>query len=120
MLWYKGWLETRLRLLMTIAFTGFLVYMMVHQSRHTLQFQLLMVQSSGQLFAILVSALLAGAGIVTQPAFQGGKGLHGSMLFTLSMPVTRLRLLAVRAGLGALEASFALSFFCCSMWIASP
>lgn len=119
MLWYKGWLETRLRLLMAVAFIGFLLYT-THSHSPTLQVQLRSLQSLGQIFAILVSALLAGAGIVTQPSFQATKGLHGSMLFTLSLPVTRLRLLTVRATLGALETSAALTLFCCGMWLATP
>ena len=120
MLWYKGWLETRVRTLFALAFIGFLLYTQHSSPLPALHSQLDRLQFSGQLVAILVSALLGGAGIVTQPSFQATKGLHGSILFTLSMPVSRLRLLAVRAGLGALEASVVLSLFCCGVWIASP
>ena len=47
-----------------------------------------------------IAPLLAGAGIKTQAAFQTVKGLHGSTYFTLSLPVSRFRLLAIRAGIG--------------------
>jgi hypothetical protein len=54
-------------------------------------------------FSAFSAIYLAGAGIRTQTAFQQTKGLHGSLYFTLSLPVSRFRLLAVRAGIGLLE-----------------
>ena len=43
---------------------------------------------------------------MTQATFSlNDKGLHGSMYFTLSLPVSRFRLFATRAGLGMLEAA---------------
>ena len=66
------------------------------------------------------AALLAGAGIATQPAFQASKGLHGSTLFTLSLPVSRLRLLSVRAGLGwSLVIAFVVAR-CTALWFDFP
>jgi len=68
---------------------------------------------------VMVTAMLSGAGIATQPSFQATKGLHGSTLFTLSLPVSRFRLLAIRAGLGWLEMAGVIGTFCCGMWFAS-
>jgi hypothetical protein len=65
-------------------------------------------------------AMLAGAGIATQPPFQMTKGLHGSMLFTLSLPVTRLRLLAVRAAIGWIELAAMIAYLCGILWIGVP
>ena len=67
-----------------------------------------------------VPILLAGAGINTQPAFQATKGLHGSTLFTLSLPVSRFRLLAVRASLGWFEMAVALGAWNCGVWFLFP
>jgi hypothetical protein len=69
---------------------------------------------------LMVCALLGGAGIVTQPSLQATKGLHGSTLFTLSLPASRLRLLAVRASIGWFEAAGVIGALCCGMWLVSP
>jgi hypothetical protein len=70
--------------------------------------------------AAVTPVLFAGAGITTQPAFQATKGLHGSTLFTLALPVSRLRLLAVRAGLGWLVLAGTIGIMCSGMWMLFP
>ena len=64
----------------------------------------------------IIPLFLAGSGIKTQSA-RMKRGLHGSMYFTLSLPVSRFRLFATRAGLGMLEvvAIFAVAPF--AVWI---
>ena len=71
-------------------------------------------------FAAVVALMLAGAGIATQPALQATKGLHGSMYFTLSLPVSRFRLLAVRASIGWFATLGAITVRCCAIWILFP
>jgi hypothetical protein len=66
--------------------------------------------------AAWIAVMVSGAGIVTQPAFQATKGLHGSMYFTLSLPVSRLRLFAVRASLGWLEMMGGIALICGGIW----
>jgi hypothetical protein len=66
---------------------------------------------------MMVCAMLAGAGIQTQPSFQATKGTHGSSLFTLALPVSRLRLLAVRATIGWLEVVATIATLCAGMWL---
>jgi hypothetical protein len=68
----------------------------------------------------LIAVMLAGAGIKTQAALVATKGLHGSMYVTLSLPVSRFRLLAVRAGLGFLETIGIIAVLCCGLWVALP
>ncbi|MGD0799397.1 MAG: hypothetical protein ABR910_16900 [Acidobacteriaceae bacterium] len=121
MLWYKGWLETRLRLLFSVALLSLLLYLMSrtpHGAAHGVA--PVFLQTTVPTFMAVFCAMLAGAGIATQPAFQLTKGLHGSMLFTLSLPVTRLRLLAVRAAIGWLELAAMIGFLCCAIWLAIP
>src|SRR5579872_2003721 len=110
MLWLKGWLETRLRFCFAIAFMAALVGF-AHVAPATPPptpgarlpiFGVIMF--SNPTFVVMACAFLGGAGIATQPSFQAMKGLHGSILFTLSLPVSRLRLLAVRAFIGWAEA----------------
>jgi uncharacterized membrane protein YpjA len=122
MLWHKGWLETRFRLLLGLAFMGVLLASFYSDRSKPLPpgagsigFLLVSVSCVG-----LIAGLLAGAGIATQPGVRAAKGLHGSMFFTLALPVSRFRLLAVRAGLGWLEMTAAIGLFCLGMWTVSP
>jgi len=105
MLWYKAWLETRWRFAFLIG-SILLVWLMplwlpslsaVPASRQWFGLQLESV-----LLCTFAAIYLAGAGINSQTMYAATSGFHGSMLFTLSLPVSRRRLLFVRAGLGAI------------------
>jgi ABC-2 type transport system permease protein len=119
MLWHKGWLETRFRLLFALGFSA-LILISAYSSGGKAHFSVKTAVAIVPLLVATLSAMLAGAGIVTQPAIQATKGLHGSMMFTLSMPVSRFRLLAVRAGIGWLETVGGAAAFCCGMWTLFP
>jgi len=125
MLWYKGWLETRFRLLFVVGWAAVFLGLQ-YFGRTTTPAPgakgpaFVLVMFSNPILVLMVCALLGGAGIVTQPSLQATKGLHGSTLFTLSLPVSRLRLLAVRAGIGWLELVCVIAALCCGMWFASP
>ena len=116
MLWYKAWLETRFRLLFSLVVVSFVLALLY--SKKATDARAVVGIAAG--LAALLCIMLAGAGIATQPAFQATKGLHGSILFTLSMPVSRLRLLVVRAGFGWLEMVGGIAAVCCGMWILFP
>jgi hypothetical protein len=121
MLWYKTWLETRFKILFMLLFAVFPIPLMTlsHPANPAPQPTLAAMAGGIGFFALyysLVPLLLAGSGIKTQ-ALQARKGLHGSMYFTLSMPVSRFRLLATRAGLGILEAFAVLAVAPCAVWI---
>lgn len=123
MLWYKGWLETRLRLLVPF---GFLAYVLIHfywfppvgaaASTKGMADMVLF----GPMFGAMTAIVLGGAGIHTQPAFQATKGLHGSLFYTLSLPVSRFRLLATRASLGWALSSVAMVALCLVHWAVLP
>jgi len=49
------------------------------------------------------ATMLAGAGLNSQTTWGMAAGYHSSMLFTLSLPVARRKLFAVRAAAGAVE-----------------
>jgi len=125
MLWYKGWLETRFKLLFLVGFATFLLFFQ-HSVRNAptppggRNPALGFVLFSTPALVLMLCAILGGAGIATQPSFQASKGLHGSTLFTLSLPVSRLRLLAIRASIGWLEMVGVVGALCCGMWFASP
>ncbi|MGP8174692.1 MAG: hypothetical protein ACLP7O_09120 [Terracidiphilus sp.] len=59
------------------------------------------VHLASVLLYIFAAIFLAGSGVNSQTTYAATSGFHGSMLFTLSLPVSRRRLLLVRAGLGA-------------------
>jgi ABC-2 type transport system permease protein len=128
MLWYKGWLETRVRLLFVFAFYavcfGFFAVVRLSPSSPFAAMSApdrvrAIVRLGIAIYAVATGCLqLAGAGITTQSSFQQAKGLQGSTLFTLSLPVSRFRLLAVRAGLGWLETAGFISALCGAAWIA--
>jgi hypothetical protein len=123
MVWYKAWLETRFKLLMAISmaagFMAFFRYLGAKPAPPGAK-PILGLASAAMSFAVVLYSWLAGAGIVTQPAFQATKGIHGSTLFTLSLPVSRFRLLAVRATLGWLEMAGVMGAYCLASWLVLP
>jgi len=91
MLWYKAWLETRWRFVFMIGS----ILLVLFTGRKP--------ELGSALLYCVAGLYLAGAGINSQTTYAATTGFHGSMLFTLSLPVSRRRLFFVRAGLGALE-----------------
>jgi len=90
MLWYKGWLETRFRLVFVLAVVAFMLILQLYGgSKVDAKAVIFMAGMSVWLMCVF----LAAAGIVTQQSLQAAKGLHGSTLFTLTLPVSRFRLL---------------------------
>jgi hypothetical protein len=113
MLWYKAWLETRWRFVFMLGSIilvwltplwlpsfGFRLPQGVPASKIWMG-----VHLGSVLLYIVVANFLAGSGVNSQTTYAATSGFHGSMLFTLSLPVSRRRLLFVRAGLGALLTS---------------
>lgn len=117
MLWYKAWLETRGRFLcclITITiFSGVFVQHAIYIScssafpcnqegmHHASQvdfYRLLFIAQQYLVIIWILSVVLLGmGGLVREKA-------TGASLLTLSLPVSRTHLLAVRVGVGALEA----------------
>ena len=125
MLFMKNWYETRLRLLFLLAIStamafwialGPLSKMMALDISGSLLSEVSVVFNVSMLGAIM----LAGAGIKTTPGFQHTKGMHGSMHYTLSMPVTRTRLLAVRVAVGLAETAGLHLLMCIIFWLTIP
>jgi hypothetical protein len=120
MLLYKNWLETWPRLLL---FTGFLLLfstLTVHGTKNNPNAAQQLPVYFGFLFVMFYPVILAGSGISTQQSFRPSRGLHGSTLFTLSLPVTRFRLLAVRSALGIAEICLGVAAVFGVMWTAFP
>jgi hypothetical protein len=115
MLWHKGWLETRFRLLFALFMVTLLqtisIRGMASQQGVTAD-----VLYSIPVLVVMVCSVLAGAGVTTQPSLGVTRGIHGSTLFTLSLPVSRWKLLSVRATVGWLEAAAVLGALCGAFW----
>jgi hypothetical protein len=110
MLWHKGWLETRWRFLFALAWAGF----------GWLPWTPAFDQNRATVLTGMFAIAVAGAGIATQLPLRAAAGLHGSTCFTLSLPVSRFQLLAVRAALGWLEMTAAIGAWYCGVWILYP
>jgi hypothetical protein len=69
-------------------------------------------------FLVMPLVFLAGNGIRTQNSFRPTPGLHGSTYYTLSLPVSRRRLLTIRATLGYIEAVAIVGLMCVAIpWV---
>ena len=124
MLWYKAWLETRFRLVFLFAVLGFMLFVQ-HSRPHANAVSpttgaVTALVSMTLINVVVVSAVLGSAGIATQPSFAVQRGTHGSTLYTVSLPVSRLRLLLVRATLGWLECIGIVTLFCAGLWFFVP
>src|SRR5882724_8135331 len=116
MLWMKGWYETRMRLLLLVAAT-LVISALASDPTPAAAAQGL---GATTLFgaSVMAAVMLAGAGIKTQPGgFRPSKGLHGSMYYTLSLPVTRSRLFSVRVSLGLAETAVIHIIACRAAWV---
>jgi ABC-2 type transport system permease protein len=103
MLWYKAWLETRSRFL--IALVGsvalcsrMVVVFMRTGAPHQLNQVLHATHETLAAVWLLAVTLIMMGGLVRERAI-------GSSSFTLSLPVSRLRLMTVRIGMGLAEAT---------------
>jgi len=117
MLWFKGWMETRFRLLFVFVVVAS-IFILQSYGGSKVDVRVVLFGAGTSMWMICV--FLGAAGIVTQQSLQAAKGLHGSTLFTLTLPVSRLRLLAVRAGLGWLEMTGGIGWICCLLWFLFP
>ena len=119
MLWKKGWYETRIRLLFVLAVVVVIAVLTMSPPPAG--------AGSGPLVgattipAMAAALLLAGAGVKTQlGGLQRSKGLHGSMYYTLSLPVKRTRLFSVRVSLGLAETAGILVLTWSALWLVNP
>jgi hypothetical protein len=124
MLWKKGWMETRLRLLSALAvfvvFSIMFSVSMENMSRSPAPpaGRLAVYTSAFSFFFVMQAIILAGAGIKTQTPFRTSKGLHSSIHFTLALPVSRARIVATRVTLGLLELFVVILVGTIGMWSA--
>jgi len=116
MLWKKGWYETRIRLLFVLALVVVITVLTMDPAPPGAGSGPLV--GATMLPAMFAAFLLAGAGVKTQlGGLQRSKGLHGSMYYTLSLPVTRTRLFNVRVSLGLAETAVIQILTISAIWL---
>ncbi len=115
MLWLKSWMELRFRFALSVVLSGYSLFMLLSVAPGDImeKFPSLLAPELGvklwKLFLLgygglvlpISAKVLAGAGINAQTSMGMSRGFHGSMNFLLSMPVSRLQILATRASAGA-------------------
>jgi hypothetical protein len=130
MIWYKAWLETRFGVaFMFVLFTfvflvagaGARLGAGVLPTNNAPMPEELQVADALSFAWIAAAISFAGTGIKTPSGgFQNIKGLHGSTLYTLSLPVSRLRLIVVRTVVGLLETVVVIVVFTQLAWWIFP
>jgi hypothetical protein len=119
MLWTKGWLETRLLMLLSLLF--FAINLAAELVRLTNPLKSPPpAWSDFLLMWAFVPPLLAGNGIRTPTRFRASADAHSSMYYTLSLPVSRTRLFVVRAVIGMVEAAAVVTVVTGAIWALLP
>jgi FtsH-binding integral membrane protein len=125
MLWLRAWLETRTRIAFTLVWLAFFVGVLAASAAQRREGGTLDVVQTLNMLAfpcLFVPVWLAGSGVRTQSGMgrTATRGLHGSTHVTLSLPVTRARLLAVRSALGLVEAAGVIAVLGVAAWLVLP
>jgi hypothetical protein len=112
MLLMKYWLETRWRLTAVLVYLIF--FLAINYQRPGVKASTILLTP----FMILTfgALTLAGGGVKTQSAVGFPQGLAESTQFTLALPVSRGRLMAVRAAFGLVETSAMTVIAGCAAW----
>src|SRR5262245_11483902 len=128
MLWYKAWLETRFGLaflfgLYTLVWLVASTGARMAPEKQPPKPQEIAFMADAFAFPFIAAAIsLAGTGIKTPSGgFQNqDKGLHGSTLYTLSLPVSRQRLVGIRSAVGLLDTAVVIVVFTLLAWRLLP
>ncbi len=125
MLWHKCWLETRFLAFFMVVFAIFpiaLATLNIRSADAPQRSPAAVERNVGFLvfYYSMIPLALAGSGVKTQAGPQTRHNLYGSTYFTLSLPVSRFRLLGTRAGLGMLESVGISAIAPCAVWITLP
>ena len=120
MLWYRYWLETRARVIFVVVWSMFFFGVGLYQAAirpdaaPDLVTRAFLNQTT--FIAFLAAGMLAGSGVRTQTFGRNYRGVHGSVHFTLSLPVSRSRLLLTRTALGFAETIVMVLFLSIAAW----
>jgi hypothetical protein len=110
----KAWMETRWRLAVLA------VYLLIGLALNFGTPAGTSVLTRGWFMLTLLATLLGGSGVNSQAPFVFSEGIAGSTQFTISLPVTRLRLFVVRAAVGLVETAVVTAVTALLTWTLFP
>jgi hypothetical protein len=110
----KAWMETRWRIL------GLAVYLLIALALNYRNPAGGGVLTTAWFILTFLAILLGGSGVNSQPPLGLSEGIAGSTQFTISLPVTRVRLLAVRAAAGLVETAAVTLLTASLIWALFP
>ena len=115
MLLMKAWMETRWRIL------GLAVYLLIGLAAQVPGTpEAAGILTTAWFMLTLLAVLLGGSGVNSQAPLGLSEGIAGSTQFTISLPVTRLRLLATRAAVGLVETAAVTAITAFLIWALFP
>ncbi|MEO7358971.1 MAG: hypothetical protein ABI120_01490 [Gemmatimonadaceae bacterium] len=102
-MWYRAWLEVRWRLVLMALLNTFIGALLLDDP---VSAEVWLRRLGGNLPVVFAmnAIVLAGSGVASQLSQRPGQLVHPSMMFLLSLPITRARLVLVRESVGALAA----------------
>jgi hypothetical protein len=110
----KAWMETRWRIL------GLAVYLLIALALKYRNPEGTGVLTTAWFMLTFLAILLGGSGVNSQAPLGLSEGIAGSTQFTISLPVTRLRLLAIRAAAGLVETAAVTAITAFLIWALFP
>jgi hypothetical protein len=110
----KAWLETRWRLL------GLAIYLLIALAVNHRNVSGGGVLTAAWFMLTFLAILLGGSGVNSQAPLGAAEGVAGSTQFTISLPVTRLRLFTVRVVIGLAETAAMTVVTAVFLWALSP
>jgi len=118
-MWYKSWVEVRWRLVLMALLNTFIAALLLDDTVPAAVWRNRLIGNLPIVFA-MNAIVLAGSGIASQLSQRPGQLVHPSMMFLLSLPITRSRIVLVRQAVGAI-ASLVLLFATMAVYvIAAP
>jgi hypothetical protein len=118
MLLMKNWLETRWRL--TAMFVYLILFLAIQYHGQQPGTKVSNILVTPWMILTFGALTLAGGGVKTQSPIGFPEGLAESTQFTIALPVSRLRLMAVRAAVGLMETSAVTVIASCMTWNLFP
>jgi hypothetical protein len=110
----KAWMETRWRIL------GLAVYLLIALALNYRKPEGTGVLTTAWFMLTFLAILLGGSGVNSQAPLGLSEGIAGSTQFTISLPVSRLRLLAIRAAVGLVETAAVTALTAFLIWALFP
>jgi hypothetical protein len=110
----KAWMETRWRIL------GLAVYLLIALALKYGNPAGTGVLTTAWFMLTFLAILLGGSGVNSQAPLGLSEGIAGSTQFTISLPVTRLRLLAIRTAVGLAETAAVTALTAVFIWALFP